>query len=51
MSVEFEVTSNIARITINRPERRNAVDTATADQLEKIWSQIESVANWLGYPE
>ena len=41
MSVSFDVTDHIARVTIDRPERRNAVDAATADQLEEAWQSIE----------
>jgi crotonobetainyl-CoA hydratase len=41
VSVLFDVTDHIARVTIDRPERRNAVDAATADQLEEAWQSIE----------
>ena len=41
MSINFDVTDHIARVTIDRPERRNAVDAATADQLEEAWQSIE----------
>lgn len=42
MSIDFNVTDHIARVTIDRPERRNAVDAATADQLEEAWQSIEA---------
>lgn len=42
MSVKLSVDNHIARVTIDRPERRNAVDAATADQLEKAWQSIEA---------
>ncbi len=41
MSVKLSVDNHIARVTIDRPERRNAVDAATADQLEEAWQSIE----------
>ena len=41
MSVLFEVKDHAARITIDRPDRMNAVDTETNDKLESIWREIE----------
>ncbi len=41
MSVLFEVKDHVARITIDRPDRMNAVDTETNDKLESIWREIE----------
>lgn len=41
MTVEFSVDHHVARVTINRPQRMNAVDEATANQLEDIWRKIE----------
>ena len=41
MSVDLDITGCVARVTINRPERMNAVDLATAARLEAIWQQIE----------
>jgi len=41
VTVTFTVSDHVARVTIDRPERRNAVDEATADQLEEIWRHIE----------
>ena len=41
MSVEFEVRDFVARVTINRPERMNAVDRETHRTLENIWLEIE----------
>ncbi len=40
MSVDFEITERIARVTLNRPERLNAVDAATERELAEIWSEI-----------
>ncbi|MEP3277702.1 MAG: enoyl-CoA hydratase-related protein [Stappiaceae bacterium] len=42
MSVLFEVKEHVARVTLNRPERMNAVDAATTEELENIWQKIES---------
>ena len=42
MSVNFEIVDQVARVTINRPERMNAIDVVTADRLDEIWEDIES---------
>ena len=42
MSINLSVDDHVARVTIDRPERRNAVDAATADQLEETWRAIET---------
>jgi len=41
VTVTYNVASHVARVTIDRPERRNAVDEETADRLEEIWQRIE----------
>lgn len=41
MTVLFDVSDHVARVTIDRPERMNAVDAATEAELERIWSEIE----------
>ncbi|MCW8060516.1 enoyl-CoA hydratase-related protein [Agrobacterium tumefaciens] len=41
MSVEFNVSNRVARVTLNRPERLNAVDAATERELDGIWREIE----------
>lgn len=41
MSVLFNITNGVARVTIDRPDRMNAVDAATDARLEEIWQQIE----------
>jgi enoyl-CoA hydratase/carnithine racemase len=41
MTVTFDVADQIARVTIDRPERLNAVDEATERALIGIWETIE----------
>ncbi len=40
MAVHYEVTDGVAVVTIERPERRNAVDRATADALGAAWRRF-----------
>ncbi len=42
MSVRFEVAGHVARIIIDRPERMNAIDTATHLRLAELWDEVES---------
>lgn len=42
MSVGFKITDGVARVTIDRPDRMNAVDAATEAELERIWDDIEA---------
>ena len=41
MSIEFEVSRGVARVTLNRPERMNAVDSASEAALAEIWDTID----------
>jgi len=41
MSVQFTVQDHVARVTLDRPERLNAVDQATEAELIRIWKAIE----------
>lgn len=41
MTVHFGVEGHVARVTIDRPERMNAVDLATEAELIRIWEAIE----------
>ncbi len=41
MSVQFSVADHVARVTLDRPERLNAVDQATEAELMRIWDEIE----------
>lgn len=36
MTVLFTIEDHVARVTIDRADRMNAVDEATADRLEEI---------------
>ncbi len=41
MSVVFTVRDHVARVTIDRPDRMNAVDLDTEAELVRIWEAIE----------
>lgn len=41
MSIDFDVSNGVAHVTINRPDRMNAIDAATTMELETVWRQIE----------
>jgi len=41
MAVHYERTGPVAVVTIDRPERRNAVDLATAQRLQEAWRRFE----------
>jgi enoyl-CoA hydratase/carnithine racemase len=41
VSVHFAVSDHVARVTIDRPERMNAVDSRTEERLIGIWEEIE----------
>jgi E-phenylitaconyl-CoA hydratase len=40
LAIDFEVTDGVALITINRPERRNALDAEHYDALSQAWQQV-----------
>lgn len=42
MSVDFRVEDHVARVTIDRPDRMNAVDLATERELIRVWEAIEA---------
>lgn len=42
MTVLFSRENGVARVTIDRPDRMNAVDAATAAELERIWAVLEA---------
>lgn len=41
MNVHFEVRERVARIVIDRPDRLNAVDAATEQELDSIWRELQ----------
>ncbi|MFV0490812.1 MAG: enoyl-CoA hydratase-related protein [Pseudorhodobacter sp.] len=45
MSVLYRTEGGVARVTIDRPDRMNAVDAATTAELERIWTDIEARAD------
>ena len=42
MTVRLEIEDHVARVTIDRPERRNAIDAATEARLQQIWQALEA---------
>lgn len=44
MSIDFDLHDNIATITINRPERRNALDAEHYSLLSKAWQRVRDDA-------
>jgi enoyl-CoA hydratase len=40
--ISYDRDGTVATITIDRPERRNAIDLATADALGEAWEQFEA---------
>jgi crotonobetainyl-CoA hydratase len=41
VSIKFTVADHVARVTIVRPERMNAIDEASETELMRIWAAIE----------
>lgn len=41
MSVRCDIAGGVARVTIDRPDRMNAVDQATESELMAIWERLE----------
>lgn len=42
MSIDLVVSDHVARVTINRPERLNAIDRSHQDELRQAWEAIEA---------
>lgn len=42
MSILFKLENHVAHVTIDRPDRMNAIDAASEAELEQIWSRIEA---------
>lgn len=45
MSVDYDLSNGVAQITINRPEKMNAMDQATYDALSEAWIQVRDDKN------
>ena len=45
MSVTFDVQDHLAHVTIDRPTRMNALDSATHQRLNEIWDEVEATPN------
>lgn len=41
MPVRLDIVDHVARVTLDRPEKLNAVDEATERELEEIWLRLE----------
>ena len=39
MSIRFVVEDHVARVTIDRPDRMNAIDEASEAELMRIWAR------------
>ncbi len=42
MSIRFDVEGHVARVTIDRPERMNALDSAAHAKLVEVWQEVSS---------
>ena len=42
MTIRFVVADHVARVTIDRPDRMNAIDEASEAELQRVWSAIEA---------
>ena len=42
MSVDLDIAGGVARIVLNRPDRRNAIDRAAEAALGGFWDRIEA---------
>ena len=42
MSVHFEIADHVATVTIDRPDRLNAIDLAAEAELMRIWNEVEA---------
>lgn len=42
MSIDLAVSDHVATVTINRPERLNAIDEAHQQELRRVWEAIEA---------
>ena len=42
MPVDYLLEDHVARVTLNRPERRNAIDAGMHAELGSIWAEVEA---------
>ena len=42
MSIDLVVDDHVATVTINRPERLNAIDEAHQEELRRVWETVEA---------
>ena len=42
MSIDLDISDHVARVTINRPERLNAIDEVHQEDLRRAWEAIEA---------
>lgn len=42
MTIDFHTSGHVATVTINRPDRRNAIDSAHHAQLVDVWQSVEA---------
>ena len=40
-NILFEIEDAIAKLTINRPDKRNAIDNATVEEIDQVLAQVE----------
>lgn len=45
MSVGLTIEGHVARVTIDRPARLNAIDRATEERLQAVWTELEGNAD------
>lgn len=41
MTIRFETDGPVARVTIDRPDRRNALDSSSTERMNAVWDAIE----------
>ncbi|NQW10506.1 MAG: enoyl-CoA hydratase/isomerase family protein [Alphaproteobacteria bacterium] len=42
MSIELHIDGGVARVTLNRPDRMNAIDSISERRLVEIWTELEA---------
>ena len=44
-NILFETTGLIATLTINRPDKRNAVNNATVEEIDQVLARVEKASD------